>query len=330
MPEPPARAPRRRWPALALHLPASRRCRTIPARWRLPALLALPARAAGDRPPARRRPRRPVPRCAPRSSSSPSAWRCSSSPTSAPRRAFRRPFNPVLDGELVPARPGACSAARSAGRPRWPPRPRSSSPSPRRRPRPGGRRVGSPRLAPARRRPWLAALALAAAAVVAADAARRPASTRRRSPRPPGWPGSICATPAPRAPTSRASAPRPRATRCAALPPDRDPAGAARHRRPRDLRRILRPLGARQPALRPDRHARRSATTEARLAAAGLAMRSGYLTAPMVGGQSWLAHASLLSGLAHRQPGPLPRARSPARAARSCTSRRPPAGRRRR
>ena len=26
-------------------------------------------------------------------------------------------------------------------------------------------------------------------------------------------------------------------------------------------------------------------------------MRSGFLTAPMVGGQSWLAHASLLSGL---------------------------------
>ncbi len=36
---------------------------------------------------------------------------------------------------------------------------------------------------------------------------------------------------------------------------------------------------------------------EARLAQAGLAMRSGYLTAPMVGGQSWLAHASVLSGL---------------------------------
>ena len=36
---------------------------------------------------------------------------------------------------------------------------------------------------------------------------------------------------------------------------------------------------------------------EARLTAAGLAMRSAYLTAPMVGGQSWLAHSSVLSGL---------------------------------
>ena len=36
---------------------------------------------------------------------------------------------------------------------------------------------------------------------------------------------------------------------------------------------------------------------QAALAARGLATRSGYLTAPMVGGQSWLAHASILSGL---------------------------------
>ncbi len=33
------------------------------------------------------------------------------------------------------------------------------------------------------------------------------------------------------------------------------------------------------------------------LTAAGLAMRSAFLTAPMVGGQSWLAHGSVLSGL---------------------------------
>ncbi len=39
------------------------------------------------------------------------------------------------------------------------------------------------------------------------------------------------------------------------------------------------------------------AELEPRLVAQGLAMRSGYLTAPIVGGQSWLAHASLLSGL---------------------------------
>jgi hypothetical protein len=39
------------------------------------------------------------------------------------------------------------------------------------------------------------------------------------------------------------------------------------------------------------------AAIETELAPAGLAARSGYLTAPMVGGQSWLAHASVLSGL---------------------------------
>jgi hypothetical protein len=33
------------------------------------------------------------------------------------------------------------------------------------------------------------------------------------------------------------------------------------------------------------------------LDASGLAIRSGWMTAPMVGGQSWLAHASILSGL---------------------------------
>ena len=40
------------------------------------------------------------------------------------------------------------------------------------------------------------------------------------------------------------------------------------------------------------------AEAEARLAAAGLAARSAWLTSPVVGGQSWLAHATLLSGLA--------------------------------
>lgn len=38
-------------------------------------------------------------------------------------------------------------------------------------------------------------------------------------------------------------------------------------------------------------------TAEAALAARGLAMRSGWLTSPIAGGQSWLAHATLLSGL---------------------------------
>ncbi|HWJ74264.1 MAG TPA: sulfatase-like hydrolase/transferase [Kaistia sp.] len=36
---------------------------------------------------------------------------------------------------------------------------------------------------------------------------------------------------------------------------------------------------------------------EPRLAAAGLAMRSGWLTSPVEGGQSWLAHSTLESGL---------------------------------
>jgi len=39
------------------------------------------------------------------------------------------------------------------------------------------------------------------------------------------------------------------------------------------------------------------ADIETELAAVGLEARSGHLTAPMVGGQSWLAHASVLSGL---------------------------------
>jgi hypothetical protein len=39
------------------------------------------------------------------------------------------------------------------------------------------------------------------------------------------------------------------------------------------------------------------ADAEAALGVRGLAMRSGWLESPVVGGQSWLAHASLLSGL---------------------------------
>ena len=39
------------------------------------------------------------------------------------------------------------------------------------------------------------------------------------------------------------------------------------------------------------------AEIETRLAASGLAMRSGYLASPVLGGQSWLAHATFLSGL---------------------------------
>jgi hypothetical protein len=39
------------------------------------------------------------------------------------------------------------------------------------------------------------------------------------------------------------------------------------------------------------------AEIDGRLAAAGLATRSGYLASPVIGGQSWLAHATALSGL---------------------------------
>ncbi len=41
----------------------------------------------------------------------------------------------------------------------------------------------------------------------------------------------------------------------------------------------------------------RLAAVEARLAGAGLSMRSGWLTSPIRGGQSWLAHATFLGGL---------------------------------
>ena len=45
------------------------------------------------------------------------------------------------------------------------------------------------------------------------------------------------------------------------------------------------------------RHRATLAQIEERLAARGLAMRSGWLEAPMIGGQSWLAHATLATGL---------------------------------
>ncbi|MGY6634827.1 MAG: sulfatase-like hydrolase/transferase [Alkalilacustris sp.] len=46
-----------------------------------------------------------------------------------------------------------------------------------------------------------------------------------------------------------------------------------------------------------DLHPRTLAQIEERLAARGLAMRSAFLTAPMVGGQSWLAHGTIATGL---------------------------------
>lgn len=44
-------------------------------------------------------------------------------------------------------------------------------------------------------------------------------------------------------------------------------------------------------------HLARLEEAETKLAAAGLAMRSAWLTSPVAGGQSWLAHATLASGL---------------------------------
>lgn len=46
-----------------------------------------------------------------------------------------------------------------------------------------------------------------------------------------------------------------------------------------------------------ERHRATLRRAEARLADAGLAMRSGFVTAPTQGGQSWLSHATLASGL---------------------------------
>ena len=66
--------------------------------------------------------------------------------------------------------------------------------------------------------------------------------------------------------------------------------------------------------------------SEAGITAAGLAVRSGFLTAPMVGGQSWLAHASMLSGLSIDNEGRY-RALLEARGAPCCTSPARPAGR---
>lgn len=46
-----------------------------------------------------------------------------------------------------------------------------------------------------------------------------------------------------------------------------------------------------------DRHLATLAEAQARLTQAGLGMRSGFLTSPTHGGQSWLAHATLANGL---------------------------------
>ncbi len=209
--------------------------------------------------------------------------------------AFRRPFNPVLDGELVAAGlrllggsigwPGALAfaaalvlaIAATTAAAWWA----------------TGRLA---HLAPAWRRPWLAAIALGATAVVLTDAA----------PRPPLDPPGSAATArlarehlrdarAARADLARFRAEAERDT-MADLPPDRILPGL----RGTDILLIFVESYGRSSLTNPLYAPTVGAAlgeTEARLAAAGLAMRSGFLTSPTVGGQSWLAHATLLSGL---------------------------------
>ena len=173
----------------------------------------------------------------------------------------------------------------------------------------GDRRLA--RLAPAWRRPWLAALALARPRSSSTDAAPRPRSTRRDGRDRPAGLGAPARRPRARADLARfrAEAERDTLRRPAA---GRDPAGAARHRRPLDLRRVLRPLGAGQPALRPDRQrgARRGRGPARRRRprdALGLPDRAH-------GRRPELARPRQRAlGPRHRQPGPLPRAaRQPA------------------
>ena len=211
----------------------------------------------------------------------------------ATRAAFVRPFNPVFDADLVPAAwrlssgavgwplalLGALALAAAilllAGALWWA----------------TGRIAG---LAPRRGRAALAVLAAAAVALAATDAARAfdppgDANTARLA-----WEHLRDARAARRNLAAfRAEAAR---DRYADLPPEAilpalrgqdvllvfvESYGRAVLENPRYAPTITAAL----------------ADAEARLAAAGLAMRSGFLTAPMIGGQSWLAHGSVLSGL---------------------------------
>ena len=170
------------------------------------------------------------------------------------------------------------------------------------------------RLAPARRGRWLAPSRSPRSRSSRSDAARaaaRPAGRRAHRPARLGAPARRLAG---ARPTSPASAPRPRADPFAALPPRR----SCRRSRGTDVLVVFVESYGRSaldnPRYAADRRPRRSRDAEAaprRRAASP--MRSGWLTAPMVGGQSWLAHASAALGPPDRQPGPLPRAaRQPA------------------
>ena len=233
----------------------------------------------------------------------------------ATETAFRRPFNPVLDGDLVAAAWRlAARRRRLAARPSPPPSRSLAAVVARSPPRSGGRPAGSPASPRRRGRAALAAPRRRRARRRVADAARRRRPARRRPHRPPRL-ASTCATPAAPAPTSprfRAeAAARPLRRRCR---PRRSCPALPRHRRPPRLRRILRPLGAREPALRPDRSPPRSRDAEAaprrRRPRRALGLRSPRRWSAARAGSPTPAS---LSGLAHRRPGPLPRApRQPA------------------
>ena len=207
--------------------------------------------------------------------------------------AFQRPFNPVLDGDLPaaawrlssgalgwPAAAAAVAALAAAvallALAVWWATGRLAA------------------LAPSRHRPALAALAVAAAAFVAVDAAGRFDPPGRAASSRLAWEhlrdGQRARTDLARFRVDAAE------DSFAALPPE----AILPALRGADVFLIFVESYGRSalenPLYAPTVTAALDAA-EAQLAADGLAMRSGYLTAPMVGGQSWLAHASVLSGL---------------------------------
>jgi len=211
----------------------------------------------------------------------------------ATETAFRRPFNPVLDGNLVVAAwrlaggavgwPLALAAALAllaavvlAGSLAW---------------WATGRLAG---LAPPRARAVTALLAVAALAVVLLDASgRRELPGHARTTR-------IAAEHVVAALDARVDLARFRADAAADPWAGAAPATILPGLRGTDVLVIFVESYGRSALDNPLYAATTAAAlgdTGAALAAAGLAARSGFLTAPMVGGQSWLAHASLLSGL---------------------------------
>jgi hypothetical protein len=207
--------------------------------------------------------------------------------------AFHRPFNPALDGELVAAawrladgalgRPLALAAAVAAAA--IPPALAAAT---------WWATGRIARLAP-RRRAWPAALALAAfatvglAALPGLPAPAVDAATTRLA-----WEHARDAL------SARAGLARFRAEAAEDGFAAADPAAILPALRGTDVLVVFLESYGRSAVENPLYAPTVTATlrqAEARLGAAGLAMRSGFLTAPVVGGQSWLARASLVSGL---------------------------------